>query len=97
MPGVTTRKPRENCWLPGWRTALTVCQAISIAMTVVLPAPVASFSAMRSSSGFASSLAPRMCVQILAPAAARFGATSVSQIAVSTASIWQKNGRTSSN
>ena len=29
--------------LPGRRTALIVCQAISIAMTVVLPAPVASF------------------------------------------------------
>ena len=41
------------------RTALTVCQAISIAMTVVLPLPVASFSAMRDSSGLASSLALR--------------------------------------
>jgi hypothetical protein len=47
---------------------------------------------MRSSSGFASLLAPRICVQILAPAAARSAATSASQIAVSTASIWQKNG-----
>ena len=41
------RKPRVKCLLPGRRTALTVCQAISIAMTVVLPAPVASFSASR--------------------------------------------------
>jgi hypothetical protein len=31
--------------------ALTVCQAISMAMTVVLPAPVASFKASRISSG----------------------------------------------
>jgi hypothetical protein len=56
-------------------------------MTVVLPAPVASFSAIRNSSGFASLLAPRKCVQILAPEAARSEATSASQIAVSTASI----------
>ena len=47
-PGVTMRKPRVKCLLPGRRTALSVCQAISIAMTVVLPAPVASFSASRS-------------------------------------------------
>jgi hypothetical protein len=66
-------------------------------MTVVLPAPVASFSAMRNRSGFASLLAPRMCVQILAPDAARSEATSVSQIAVSTASIWQKKGLRLSN
>ena len=57
-PGVTTRKPRVKCLLPGRRTALIVCQAMSIAMTVVLPAPVASFSARRISSGLASLLAP---------------------------------------
>ena len=34
-----------NCLLCGALTALTVCQAMSIAITVVLPAPVASFSA----------------------------------------------------
>ncbi len=50
-PGVTTRKPRVNFLLPGRRTALIVCQAMSIAMTVVLPAPVASFSARRSKLG----------------------------------------------
>jgi hypothetical protein len=76
---------------------LTVCQAISIAMTVVFPAPVASFSATRNNSGFASLLAPRRCVQILAPEAARSEATSASQIAVSIASIWQKKGRRLSN
>ena len=53
MPGVTIRKPRLNRLLVGERTALTVCQAISMAMTVVLPLPVAIFMAMRSSSGFA--------------------------------------------
>jgi hypothetical protein len=37
---------------------LTVCHAINIAMTVVLPLPVAIFIAIRSSSGFACSLAP---------------------------------------
>jgi len=84
-------------WLPGRRTALTVCQAISIAMTVVFPTPVASFNAMRNSSGFASLFAPRMCVQIFAPAAARSEATSASQMAVSTASVWQKKGLRSLN
>jgi hypothetical protein len=47
-----------------------VCQAMSIAITVVLPAPVASFSASRISSGLASLLAltgvretpPRPCL-----------------------------------
>ena len=57
MPGATIRKPRENCLLAGRRTAFTVCQAISMAITVVLPAPVASFRAMRNSSGLAFALA----------------------------------------
>jgi hypothetical protein len=51
------RKPRVNFWLLGRRTALMVCHAMSIAMTVVLPAPVASFNASRMSSGLASLLA----------------------------------------
>ena len=71
--------------LPGRRTALTVCQAMSMAMTVVLPAPVASFSARRESSGFASALAVARCSRNFFPLAA-CGATSVSQMAVSTAS-----------
>ena len=95
MPGVTTRKPREKRLLLGWRAALTVCQAISIAMTVVLPAPVASFSARRSSSGLACGVGALDVVPEFAAARRPcFGATSVSQIAVSTASIWQKKGRT---
>jgi hypothetical protein len=56
MPGVMMRKPLANSFDPAARAALTACQAISIAMTVVLPAPVASFSAMRKISGFASRL-----------------------------------------
>ena len=52
MPGVTIRKPLLKRLLPGARTAFAVCQAISIAMTVVLPAPVAIFIARRKSSGF---------------------------------------------
>src|SRR5438270_13857868 len=44
-----------------------------------------------------SLLALRRWVQILPPAAARSEATSASQIAVSTASIWQKNGLISLN
>ena len=47
MPGVTTRKPRVKRLLLGRRTALTVCQAMTMAMTVVLPAPVASLGARR--------------------------------------------------
>ena len=43
--------------LLGRRTALIVCQAINMAMTVVLPAPVASFSASLDRSGFACSFA----------------------------------------
>ena len=35
MPGATMRNPRVNRLLCGWRTALTVCQAIIIAITVV--------------------------------------------------------------
>ncbi len=38
-----------------------VCQAMIIAMTVVLPAPVASFRARRISSGLASLLASARC------------------------------------
>jgi hypothetical protein len=63
-------------------------------MTVVLPAPVASFSASRASSGLASALALARCSRKPLPVLPSLGATSVSQIAVSTASIWQKNGRT---
>ena len=84
-PGATTRKPRVKCLLAGWRTALTVCQAINMAMTVVLPAPVASFSARRINSGLASLLALAKWSSNRFPPL-KCGATSVSQIAVSTAS-----------
>ena len=65
---------------------------MSMAMTVVLPAPVASFSASRSRPGFACSFADRRRSRKRRPVA-DLGATSVSQIAVSTASTWQKKGR----
>ena len=97
MPGVTTRKPRVKRRLLGRRTALIVCQAMSMAMTVVLPAPVASFSASRANSGFASSFALSRCSRKRRPAIPSVGATSISQIAVSTASTWQKKGRISLN
>ena len=96
MPGATTRKPRVNRGLPGWRTALIVCHAISMAMTVVLPAPVASLSAKRERSGFASRLASSRCWSSSRPALLR-RATSVNQTTVSAASTWQKNGRTPLN
>ncbi len=97
MPGVTIRKPRVNFLLVGRRTALIVCQAISIAITVVLPVPVAIFSARRISSGFASLLAFPRCLRKPFSLLPDFGATSVSQMAVSIASTWQKNGRISLN
>ena len=62
-----------------------VCHAISMAMTVVLPAPVASFSAKRISSGLASLLALAKWLSNRLPPL-DCGATSLSQIAVSTAS-----------
>ena len=40
-PGAQIRKPRVKYLLPWRRSALIVCQAMSMAMTVVLPAPVA--------------------------------------------------------
>ena len=86
MPGATIRKPRVNFLLPGRRTALMVCQAISMAMTVVLPAPVASLSARRINSGLASWLALARWSRKRSPFLPICGATSVSQIAVSTAS-----------
>ena len=92
-PGVTTRKPRVNLRLLGCRTALMVCHAMIMAITVVLPAPVASFNAMRSRSGLASLLTSANLSRILRSAGLSLGATSDSQITVSTASTWQKNGR----
>ncbi len=50
-PGATMRKPCVKFLLAERRAALTVCHAMSMAMTVVLPAPVASFNASRMSSG----------------------------------------------
>ena len=93
-PGATTRKPRVNRGLPRRRTALTVCQAMIIAMTVVLPAPVASFRASRARPGLASSPARSSWSRSRRSSRPPRGATSVSQIAVSTASTWQKKGRT---
>ncbi len=84
-PGAQIRKPRVKFLLVGRRTALMVCQAISMAMTVVLPAPVASFSAKRISSGLASLLALARCSSKILPFLV-CGETSVSQMAVSAAS-----------
>ncbi len=92
MPGAATRKPRVNLLLWGLRTALMVCQAMIMAMTVVFPAPVASFRARRISSGLASWLALARCSTKPLPVFPILGATSVSQMIVSTASTWQKKG-----
>lgn len=79
------RNPRVKVLLPGLRTALIVCQAMSMAMTVVLPAPVASLSARRMRSGLASLLTLARSERMRFPET-DLGATSVSQMAVSTAS-----------
>jgi hypothetical protein len=86
-----------NFELPERRVALTVCHAINIAITVVFPAPVANLSASRKSSGFASAFAFLRYSINRVPILPILGATSASQIAVSTASTWQKNGRMSVN
>ena len=71
---------------------------MSIAITVVFPAPVASFSAIRvGRSGLASPFARAIQSRMSLPAFPALGATSVNQMAVSTASIWQKNGRRFAN
>ncbi len=61
-----------------------------------LARPVANLSASRLSPGLASLFAFARCSRKPFPAF-EFGATSVSHIAVSTASTWQKNGRMSLN
>ena len=58
MPGVMMRNALEYFLLPGERTALAVCHAMSVDMTIVFPAPVASLRAMRNNSGLASELTP---------------------------------------
>ncbi len=70
-----------------------VCQAMSIAMTVVFPVPVASLRAKRMSSGLASVFAAWRLSKNRRPVGLNFGATSVSQMTVSATSIWQKKGR----
>ena len=59
MPGVTTRNVSENRRSFGSAILFKACQAMSMAMTTVLPEPVAIFNAMRVSPGFDASLASR--------------------------------------
>ena len=80
---------------------LTACQTISIAITIVLPAPVAIFSAIRGTPSFHSALA-RPSLRSTSRHSSRFrlsscGPASCSQIAVSTASRCAKNGRGSAS
>lgn len=56
-PLLEMRNPRVKRLLVLRRTQLMVCHAISIAITVVLPAPVASLQASRERPGLAASLA----------------------------------------
>ena len=54
MPGVTIRKVSEKRASCGLASLFNVCQAISIAMTSVLPEPVAILKAIRYSRGLDS-------------------------------------------
>ena len=51
MPGVTIRKVSEKRASCGLARLLRVCQAMSMAMTTVLPEPVAILNAVRGSPG----------------------------------------------
>ena len=104
MPGATSGKSCEKVFDLRQRAAFSASQAMSIAITVVLPAPVASSWATRKRSGIPASMgAPSEVGTTSLPALIRsgnrrprlpaLGATSVSQIAAPTASRWQKNGR----
>ncbi len=66
MPGVTMRKASEKRASCGLASLLSACQAMSIAMTTVLPLPVAIFKAMRKSNGLAPALARRSSFSIQA-------------------------------
>ncbi len=70
MPGVTIRKVSEKRASCGLASLLSVCQAMSIAMTTVLPEPVAILNAMRGRPGFEVSLAARS--RVLDPGIAVF-------------------------
>ena len=66
MPGVTTRKASVNRSSCGLASLLSACQAISMAITTVLPVPVAILNAMRGRPGFDASLAARWSFSIQA-------------------------------
>ncbi len=51
MPGVTMRNVSENRASCGLASLLSVCQAMSMAMTTVLPEPVAIFKASAEQAG----------------------------------------------
>ena len=95
MPGVTTRNRLVNRASRGLWAWFSVCHATSIAITTVLPEPVAIFSAVRGNSAlwtaFASSTRRRQSV----PDRLRRPATSARKIAVSAASRWQNSTRSS--
>ena len=75
MPGVTMRNVSEKRASCGLASLLSVCQAMSMAMTTVLPEPVAILKAMRGRPGFDVSLASRIAFSI--QASPYFSATSV--------------------
>src|SRR5680860_1563309 len=92
IPGVTTRNRLTKRGSRGLVTLFSVCHAISIAITTVLPEPVAIFSATRGR--------PALCSPLTSPSSVRQSRitpydvlrplTSARKIAVSAASRWAK-------
>ena len=70
MPGVTIRKVSEKRASCGLARLLSACQAMSMAMTTVLPEPVAILKAIRGRPGFDVSFASRS--RVLNPGVAVF-------------------------
>ena len=75
MPGVTMRNVSENRASCGLASLLSACQAMSMAMTTVLPEPVAIFKAMRGRPGL--DVVVGLAESVLDPGVAVFPATSV--------------------
>ena len=75
IPGVTIKNVSEKRVSCGLARLLSVCQAISMAITTVLPEPVAILNAVRGRPGFDVSFASRTAFSI--HASPYFFATSV--------------------
>ena len=94
MPGVTIRKPRLNSLAARVAHGVDRLPGDQHRHDGRLAGAGGHLHGEPHSSGLACSLAPWMCSQNFSVRLPSFGATSVSQMIVSTASTWQKKGRT---